>query len=454
MEVLPHFQLAADADDELRVLQLTDMHLFPRCTAWRCAPKGTFASRTVSFVSEGFASPLTLEPAAAMVRALITRSRPHVVVFTGDIVDGRPFGAQYPAMQEGKPVHSPGGEPDPFRLFATTFLQVLAPLLELGVPWCFCPGNHDDDSSPWTRADLLRTFKLPGCATPTATRFDHTLTMGARPEADERAVRLWIFDSGPNRKGIKYEPVATAAVNSYLELSRGLRTVAAELAFVHVPLPEYSDARILRGTCALFEARLLAGMLPQPWRSMPRCLARLLALVLGQDRAVGCSKVNTGLCAALAHRRTVRAICCGHNHFNDYVGVYGHLFLCFGRVSGISPPVTWEHDGGQLPFLPGGRVLAVRPSVVEHARVETWVLPHDSGDALVAGAEAAAELQEEDRIVLDPLHFGDHEGGSPAKRRRLLHLARLAALASSVTLIGALTIVATRHWQRQLSATR
>lgn len=436
MEVLPHVQLASDAADEVRILQLTDMHLFPHCTAWRCSPKGTFASRDVDFMAEDFPSPLTQEPATVMVRALVEQSRPHLVIFTGDIVDGRPYGHEYPALQHGVPVHAAGSAQDPFRLFEAAFMRVLEPLLELGVPWCFCPGNHDDDSSPWTRVDLLRTFSLPGCATPTATHFDHTLTLSARDEADETAVRLWVFDSGPNRKAIKYEPVAAAAVSSYLELSLSLRAAAAELAFVHVPLPEYSDARILVGTCALFEARLLAGMLPQPWRSMPRLLARMLAHALGHDRAVGCSKVNTGLCAALARRGTVRAVCCGHNHFNDFVGVHGRLFLCFGRVSGISPPVTWEHDGGRLPFRPGGRVLAVQPSAVECARIETWVQPHDDGGVGGLG------VTEEDRIVLDPVHFGEDEG--EARGRHILH-GLAAGLAVSASVAAVLVAVIAAH---------
>ena len=61
-----------------------------------------------------------------------------------------------------------------------------------------------------TRADLLRTFSLPGCATASASSFDHTLTIGFGAHADARSVRLWIFDSGPNRPRIKYEPVADA----------------------------------------------------------------------------------------------------------------------------------------------------------------------------------------------------------------------------------------------------
>ena len=87
--------------------------------------------------------------------------------------------------------------------------------------------------------------------------------------------------------------------------------------------------------------------------------------------------------------RALSDACCGHNHFNDFVALHGEggPFLCFGRVSGLSPPVTWEHDGGHLPFEPGGRVLAVRTADGQPAHVETWIQM----------AEAS-----EDHIVLDP----------------------------------------------------
>ena len=378
MEQLPHVQLlAGDAEDAIRILQLTDMHLFPeQAEAWHCTAKGTCKPRLVDFAAEHFPTPFSNESAAALVDSLVRSARPHLVVFTGDIVDGRPFGETNPAVIDGKLA---GTSPSPaaFELFAKSFVAVLAPLIELNVPWCFCPGNHDD-GSPWSRDDLLRVFSLPGCATPTATRFDHTLTIGFGSAADANSVRLWIFDSGPNRPTIKYAPVAPAAIAEYDALSAVLPPCAAELAYVHVPLPEYATSRLVAGKCALFAARLRAGMVEAHWRWLASIFgvrgALLVARLTGHDRAVGCSKVNTGLASALRRARTVRAVSCGHNHFNDYVAAFGGLYLCFGRVSGITPPTTWENDGGPLPFAPGGRVMAVRSHQPDaRPQVETWI---------------------------------------------------------------------------------
>ena len=357
MQVLPHVQLvdgSGGEDDELRILQLTDMHLFPHgCTGWICSPKGAFDSRHVDFRKEGHPSPMTSDDAVVMVSTLIRRVRPHLVAFTGDIVDGRPFGAEYPAVP---PTRTPNGLA--FDLFAEAFMRVLAPLH--GIPWIFCPGNHDDDGSPWSRNDLLRIFALDGCATPTATCFDHTFTVGFGDEADKSSVRIWNFDSGANRRDIKYEPVSATSVSRYEALSAQLPNVAAELAFVHVPLPEYASAKIVAGTCGLFPARVRAGMLVRPWKWLPQALYMRLGPWLGHDRAVGCSRVNTGLCAALARQGRVCALSCGHNHFNDFVGLHDEsLFLCFGRGRAIASNNVGA--GRWRPALhPGCRVFGVR----------------------------------------------------------------------------------------------
>ena len=164
--------------------------------------------------------------------------------------------------------------------------------------------------------------------------------------------------------------------------------------------------------------RLRAGMLGTPWRWLPRGLRRraphallLLARLAGQDRAVGCSKINTGLLAALQRRRAVRALSCG-------------VYLCFGRVGGESPPTTWEHDGGALPFAPGGRVMAIRGrgdgGAVQGrgdggaAQVETWI-------ATAGGTE--------DRVSLPPL--GGEAVSAEARQARARSL-RAVALAVGV----------------------
>ena len=181
---------------------------------------GTFASRTVSFVSEGLSyAHVSLHAAmcgAYQVSRTSSSSRAtslmadHLELSTQQCKRASPCTRQSEAIRSPVCNHIPAS--------AGALLELSAAVL--------LPRQSRRRLSPWTRADLLRTFKLPGCAA----RPGDLRSMGARPRADERAVRLWIFDSGPNRKGIKYEPVATA-VNSYLELEAVGYALAAELVF-------------------------------------------------------------------------------------------------------------------------------------------------------------------------------------------------------------------------------
>jgi hypothetical protein len=139
----------------------------------------------------------------------------------------------------------------------------------------------------------------------------------------------------------RYEPVALAAVAAYERLSGTLPRCAAELAYVHVPLPEFATATIVAGACELFRARLRAGMLPAVWRWLPG-----LARLLGHERVVGCSRVNTGLFAALVRARRVRALSCGHNHFNDFVAAQQGV-----RRPNLSPPTPPSQQGVRRPNL-------------------------------------------------------------------------------------------------------
>ena len=224
--------------------------------------EGRPESRHVRFSAEGLS--LWRLACCSMVASLIRRTRPHLVAFTGDIVDGRPFGSEHPATDFAEDeinhtLHPPlAGPGDAFGLFAAAFMRVLAPVLERGIPWTFCPGNHDDDGSPWTRTDLLRTFALPARHAGGDALITHRPLLGA--DADERAVRVWNFDSGANRPSIQKWPSPPSGAVRGVE--RAPARPCAELAFVHVPLPGCIRP-IVAGTCG---SRASAGMLGRPWR--------------------------------------------------------------------------------------------------------------------------------------------------------------------------------------------
>jgi len=93
---------------------------------------------------------------------------------------------------------------------------------------------------------------------------------------------------------------------------------------------------------------------PRPWRWEPfTSLVRLL----GKDRVVGSSKLESGLFDAFVERADVKACFFGHDHFSDAVFLAQGIYMAYGRVGASTPPADWEGDGGPLPFEIGARVV-------------------------------------------------------------------------------------------------
>jgi len=166
-----------------------------------------------------------------------TQVKPDIVIFTGDIIDGRPFGEHKRSD------------------FVETFEKFLRPVIDTKIAWSFTPGNHDDDGAPYSRKDLLKLYELPCCLSAGAKTFNHTVLVG--PSAKE-CVRLWFFDSGENAdERIKYTSFDLSAVQGYCALSDKYHKAGERclgLAYFHIPFPEYAYNKPIRGKLGLFDA--------------------------------------------------------------------------------------------------------------------------------------------------------------------------------------------------------
>ena len=391
IQILEHVQLLQrrKGDKSIRILQLTDMHLFPpHQTTWKLGANKQH--RVVDFVKDGY-DPGN-KKAILLVQTLLQNVQPDLVIFTGDIVDGRP--------------HTKDDS------WQTTFKDIIQPLLETTpiTPWTFCPGNHDDDDAPWTRNDLLEIFQLPGCISPKCQSFNHTYTLGIHSKEDSisqndptTSTRLWIFDSGGNHPTTRYDPFPKNIVNGYKQLTQAIIDlpddlkekfkVAADLAFFHIPLPEYSGIDPIVGENNLFNAILSSNSVPSPWKFCP-----WLVRCLGKDKIAGSSTINSGMFEALRKGKLL-ATFVGHDHYSDYVGSRGTApYMTYGRVTSYAPPSNFEGNGGKLPWKPGGRVVRIE----KNTAVATWI-------------ETIDGPEEKSRIMLDGSH---HEMVWVKSRRR------------------------------------
>ena len=325
IEDLGHVQLGEEGRP-LVILQATDLHHFP---AGATTFDVTAAKARVVQLEDG-----VLARDVDLLRTCIAQAKPDAVVLTGDIVDGRPFG------------HDGTATPSSWK---AALREVLEPIVAAGCRWTFTPGNHDDDGSPWGRADLLSMFDPQSCwgevggaagaadgwaaraaelcLSRGCTSWDHTLTVGpTMGPCASSSVRLWLFDSGGNDPdpALAYGTFSPAAVEGFRRLS-GLPVLceatgkAAQLAapsalgiaFFHIPLPQQGGATPAIGHAGLFDAALNSGAVPSPFHLIP-----FVVRALGKDRVVGCSKrPDSGMFAAFAESAAaggVRATFCGH----------------------------------------------------------------------------------------------------------------------------------------------
>ncbi|CAK9021828.1 Probable inactive purple acid phosphatase 29 [Durusdinium trenchii] len=335
MQDIGHVQLAAPADGDeigLRIATFTDLHQWPRGVKEFKA-----RGRVIDFDKEGYSAEKNIE----LMEHVLERSSPDLVVFTGDILDGRPCKGMAPEKMN------------------EVMMDVLEPVLKRDIPWTYIPGNHDDDDSPWTRQDLLKIYQLPLCVSAKATTFNHTMTIGrgTEPSATD-SVRLWLFDSGTNSPDpkLRYTTFSDASVRGYTELSESgkLAPSATGLAFFHIPLPEYENLDPLVGKNGLFEAALKGGKVPFPFNFRPMSD---LVEVLGKDRVVGCSKLNSGIFEAFRKQGNILATFCGHDHHSDFVARRDNIYLCYNRCGSYTPPSDWEGAGGPLKFDHGSRII-------------------------------------------------------------------------------------------------
>lgn len=97
------------------------------------------------------------------------------------------------------------------------------------------------------------------------------------------------------------------------------------LMFIHIPLEEY---------VTLYNTQAIYG---------------------NRGENIGCPQINTGFFEVM-RKRGIKAAFCGHDHDNDYGGVYKGVELVYGRKScfgGYGPPKD---------IIRGGRLLELQES--------------------------------------------------------------------------------------------
>ena len=228
-----------------------------------------------------------------MLRQVLDAEKPDLVIFTGDIVTGKPYKAG--------------------------FGMVVEPVVTRKIPWALLFGNHDDEqdmtreqlagfiqSYPYNAGQMKKVKNVSGYG-------NYVLEVKGADNKKVTAV-LYCMDSNAYSR-LKplvdgYGWFAFDQVEWYRRQSskytssNGGKPLPA-LAFFHIPLPEYH--------AVTNEGNRVTG-------------AKL--------EEVCSPKVNSGMFLAMLEKGDVMGTFVGHDHVNDYIFNHHGIALTYGRFSG------------------------------------------------------------------------------------------------------------------------
>jgi hypothetical protein len=226
-----------------------------------------------------------------LIQYVLKTEKPDLAVLTGDIVN-------YPSEDGWKTVMS---------IFA-----------ESGIPFAVTLGNHDDESD-WSRDkifDYLET--LPGFVgekgPSNVSGVGNSVLKIKSADSGNDAALLYFFDSHSypgdrilsDYDWIKFDQIAWYREQSkhFTAMNEGYPYPA--LAFFHIPLLEYAEIKASPTT------------------------------VGERDERVCSPQVNTGLLSSFIEMKDVMGSFAGHDHNNNYIGIYKGVALAYGQSSGYS----------------------------------------------------------------------------------------------------------------------
>jgi len=283
----------------------------------------------------------------------LEREQPDFVVLTGDIItrpQGRPRAIQLAEIFE-----------------------------KMGIYWCYCLGNHEGDSDPYTvsRKELIRIFaSYPHCLV------EDDVKKNSKGEtvwglgnttvnllgADHEVVQSLIFLDSGNKiseedylrlkdkvKGLKsdsYDFLKESQIvwfeDQVKDVTDNYTKQAKAMLFIHIPLVQQYNADFLK----------TGGVVPEGWsfvdqeplmadgNNLGQMIVKNGWNVIGNTAGYEychCSPVDGGMYDKMKELRTyVNGLFCGHDHINNTLlyedydpATESPIYLCYGTCSGL-----------------------------------------------------------------------------------------------------------------------
>lgn len=255
-----------------------------------------------------------------IVRDVIAIEKPDLVLFTGDI------------MTQSNPQEA---------------YEKLIPILKkTNTLWAVVFGNHESESNTSRKVLAEYLQSIPNCLNNDKgdTYGNSNFVLEVKGENNKTNALLYCMDSNTNstlKPAVDgYGWFDYSQINWYRQKSKKYTegnggTPLPALAFFHIPLPEYTAA----------------------WNNK-------VNPPIGVKNEDECSPdINTGMFSAMLESGDVMGTFVGHDHINDYIGVYYGLALAYGRVTKVMR--NPEEDP-----LAGGRVIVLTEG---KRQFDTWI---------------------------------------------------------------------------------
>lgn len=266
------------------------------------------------------------------MRAVVEIEKPDLMVFTGDVVVS--------------------GEPE------VGWEKFISAMTELKIPYVLVPGNHDGEIIERRKVleFLVGQPYFVGGFGPEEIKGWGNVAIPIHDHATCSRVEnvIWAIDSGDYPKDRKeltyYDYVGQDQIAWYRSVSAGLTkknggVPVPGLMFMHIPLPEFS-------------------LMPHD------------QFYYGTKGEEDCpSEINSGLFAAVLDCGDVMGVFAGHDHDNDYVGLYKSVALGFGRTSRSTHTYGDLRAGGRTFIIHEGEACFETWTTTPAGKGEVWYYP-------------------------------------------------------------------------------
>ena len=284
---------------------------------------GTFHILQITDIQE---IPQVSEDTLRLIASGLDRTRPDLVVLTGDQLKGgsRRFGRNAERVEE-------------------TLRRILAPVTARGIPFAVTFGNHDAQCGVSNEEQMEMYRRIPGCVDWLNSRGQEiyhgpqegTFALGIQSRDEKRTVMaVYLIDSGSEMPRGGYQSLHPAQIYWY----KGVRDTLAQLngqmvpgiVFQHIPMPEYyrllsrTDKRA-RGAVRAYRTHANEFYVLNRKKCREGELKEAVSIPDGNAREF----------ESFRECGDIFAVYCGHDHKNSFVGRTGGMDLGYTPSCGF-----------------------------------------------------------------------------------------------------------------------